>query len=50
MGRLPHIPDVDVPRAVLELADLSNVHPAPIVANLHFILVFRTSCIGFELQ
>ncbi len=37
MGRLPHIPDADVPRAVLELADLSNVHPAPIVANLHFI-------------
>src|SRR2546425_9381405 len=35
MSRLPHIPHVDIPRAVLELADLSNVHPAPIVANLH---------------
>src|SRR5919108_3906657 len=33
MGRLPHILDVDIPRAVLELADLSNVYPAPIVTN-----------------
>src|SRR2546427_7642801 len=30
MSRLPHISHVDIPRAVLELADLSNIHPAPI--------------------
>src|SRR5712691_8317425 len=38
MGRLPHIPHVDIPRAVLELADLSNVHPAPVFANLDFVV------------
>src|SRR5262245_18916929 len=38
MGRLPHIPDVDIPRAVLELADLPDVYPAPIVPNLHFVV------------
>src|SRR5207245_7250813 len=35
---LPHIPDVDIPCAVLELADLANVHPAPIFSNLNFVV------------
>src|SRR5215813_1166424 len=38
MGRLPHIADVDIPRTVLELADLPDVHPAPIVSNLYFVV------------
>src|SRR5262249_22092127 len=37
MSRLPQIPHVDIPGAVLELADLPNVHPAPIVANFNFV-------------
>src|SRR5262245_40633598 len=48
MGRLPHIPDVDIPRAVLELADLSDVHPAPIFPDLDFVVRAypdRSSCL-----
>ena len=38
MGRLPHIPHVDVPCPVLELADLSNIHPAPVVPDFDLIV------------
>jgi len=39
MGRLPHIPHIDVPGPVLELADLSHIYPAPVVS--YFDLVVR---------
>src|SRR5207249_2884071 len=38
MGRLPHIPHGDIPRAVLELADLCNIHPAPVFADFDLIV------------
>src|SRR5438552_16990918 len=31
MGRLPYLTHVDIPGPVLELADLPNIHPAPVV-------------------
>ncbi len=37
MCRLPYITHADIPRAVLELAYLPDIHPAPIFSNLNFV-------------
>ena len=38
MRRLPHIPPGDIPRAVLELGDLSDIHPASVLPNRNFMV------------
>src|SRR6266700_3876806 len=38
MRGTPHIPDSHIPDTVVELPDLSHVHPAPVFAYLNFIV------------
>ena len=38
MGGCPDIPHVDMPHAVLELADLPHIHPAPVLPDFDLVI------------
>lgn len=37
MRRLPHIPHGDLPHTILDLGNLSDIHPAPILAYFDLV-------------
>src|SRR5439155_12980877 len=50
MGRFPHLTHVDMPRAVLELADLRDIDPARVFPQLHFVIWAYTDAFSTRLQ